>query len=52
MEEVTITWTFSLRYKLLYAPAQSFGVETTYTAIAENRQIVKITLKWILGRWL
>jgi len=47
-----MTWTFSLRYKLLYSPAQSFGGETTHTAIAENRQMVKITLKWILGRWL
>jgi hypothetical protein len=47
-----MTWTFSLRYKLLYSPTQSFGGETTYTAIAENREMVKITLHWILGRLL
>jgi len=47
-----MTLTFSLSYKLLYSPAESFGGETTHTAIAENRQMVKITLKWILGRWL
>jgi hypothetical protein len=47
-----MTWTFSLRYKLLYSPAQSFGGETTYTAIAENRDMVKIILNWILGHWL
>jgi hypothetical protein len=47
-----MTWIFSLHYKILHSSAQSFGGETTYTAITENRELVKMTLRWILGRWL